>query len=493
MERYVYRSFNGNLYGLQKKIKDLVDSIYNEYPIGLITLYVLPQEMRRESGALYWVIDGQQRLLSLTLLLDGYVSLANGQKKELWIWFDPSKEELTLRVTKPPRRLHYPWVKLSDFLKMKRDQLEEFIRDRPVKEKIRIERIWSRFRDYRITYHEIRGELDYEMLGDIFVRTNFAGTRVKGSDVYSTIIAITHPGLVKELRAFSKSLKIKFGWEIDYGILIRTFIALAADRVKFASRVFEQATKLKDVFRTLDLNKVLKRLKNSIEMSIRLLMDTFRLTEPLREFLPSENVLVTMAYYLDRKGKLSNSEQIGLLKWFVLASSFRRYSSAPETRLNEDISTIRDGGNYKELILNIEKREGNLKERIKSDISEWGKMNKLLLYTILWIKNAKDWRPPYNEIYAKDVTLHHIFPRSRLIDSEWEDLLDDIGNLTLINARTNIVLRDKLPQEYLSTIPESIRRTHLIPNEPELWKIENFARFLEERKRLLMQAVDDLF
>jgi len=474
-----------------EKIKDLVHSIYRGYPLGLITLYKLPRHLRDEIGVLNWVLDGQQRLLALTLILNGYVDLADGRRKELWIWFNPVNDNL--QVTTPPRKLRDPWVKLSDFLKLGRREYEKFIEGKSIEEKEKIDVMWTSFRDFKVLYHEISEELELDELGDIFVRANFAGTRVRGADVYSTMIAITQRGLVKELRGFADELKRTLGWEIDYGILIRTFIAFSTSgRVKLAGRVLDQAEKLREVFESTDLPYILKKVKDNIQKSVEMLRDKFKLIEPTHIYFPTENVLVTMAYYLGKRGALSSMEEKGLLTWFVLASEFGRYSSATETRLNEDLSVIEEGGDYKALISEIEEREGNLKERIKSQISFAGWLSRLLLYSILWANEAKDIGHPYDRLHTGDVIIHHIFPRSRLVGSEWEQLIDDVGNITLVSGGTNTRLRDEAPEDYLPRVPSDIRKAHLIPDNSHLWEMGNFKRFLEERKKLLMDSVDKL-
>jgi hypothetical protein len=57
--------------------------------------------------------------------------------------------------------------------------------------------------------------------------------------------------------------------------------------------------------------------------------------------LPSENVIPVMSYYLHKRGTISSREEEGLFKWFILASFFGRYTASVETRLDEDLATIK--------------------------------------------------------------------------------------------------------------------------------------------------------
>lgn len=469
------------------QVKELAESIYKGYPIGLITLYKLPEGFRNGK---YWVLDGQQRLLSLTLIFKGRTEVlkeGRPQIKILEIWFDPKNERFEIRPPKKDKN----WIKLPEVLKIgRRLDLEKFLASKNLEpeEKERISALWGIFReDYKVLVHELREDLDLDDLGNIFVRTNFAGTRVRGSDVYSTMIAIAQPELVKELREFCGSLPIK----IDYGVLIRTFVAfLTKGKVKLASRVLDQADKLKS---ELEKNKnsiknIVDDAKNCIKKAIELLREDMGIMASSDRYLPTENVLPVMAYYIKKRGQLSEEDKKGLLKWFVLASYFRRYSSAAETRLNEDLSEIEKGGSYKDLIKKLEEREGNLRERIKDDISR-GEWNELLLYAILRWNNAKDFRT-HEILTTSNLTVHHIFPTRFIKGSEYEDILEDIGNITLLTLETNQRLSSELPQNYLQRIPSEIRKSHLIPEDQNLWKLENCREFVEERKELLKEFVE---
>ena len=83
------------------QVRDLAESIYHSYPIGVLTLFKLPGGLMESRKALYWALDGQQRLLSLNLITDGSVTLRRGEIKKLWIWFNPNTDEFA--CTEPPR------------------------------------------------------------------------------------------------------------------------------------------------------------------------------------------------------------------------------------------------------------------------------------------------------------------------------------------------------------------------------------------------------
>jgi hypothetical protein len=124
--------------------------------------------------------------------------------------------------------------------------------------------------------------------------------------VYSTMIAIINRDLVKELRDFCAGLPIS----IDYGILIRTFVAFVTDgKVKLASRVFDQARRLKEALekKKMELVNVAKRVKECTLQSIEILRK-----HGISQ-LPSENVIPVMSYYLHKRGAIPPKRKKGSL------------------------------------------------------------------------------------------------------------------------------------------------------------------------------------
>jgi hypothetical protein len=77
-----------------------------------------------------------------------------------------------------------------------------------------------------------------------------------------------------------------------------------------------------------------------------------------------------------------------------------------------------------------------------------------------------------------------------------DHLIDDFANITVISSRANEKIGDELPSRYLKELyekdPELLRR-HFIPIDHELWNINNYEKFLEERRKLILEAFQRLF
>ena len=65
---------------------------------------------------------------------------------------------------------------------------------------------------------------------------------------------------------------------------------------------------------------------------------------------------------------------------------------------------------------------------------------------------------------------------------------DQIANLMLLTAEENGFSgkRDIPPNEWFTGRDDAYLEMHLIPKNPDLWELENYEAFIEERKRLIL-------
>jgi len=85
----------------------------------------------------------------------------------------------------------------------------------------------------------------------------------------------------------------------------------------------------------------------------------------------------------------------------------------------------------------------------------------------------------------------HIFPRDLFkqdLRSYREDR-DVLGNLTLLLARENEE-KNKMPfDQWIQTREPAFRQRHLIPDDPQLWRVQAYPEFLEQRTRLVRERL----
>ena len=458
------------------------------------------------------VLDGQQRLLSMVLMSNENIKLETGERR-LSIWFNVKTEEFRPSISKPGDE----WIRLRDVITIRKVDDIYRLSDK-ISGKLNISsgelggkllRLWAQFNTdaYKVPVYILPKNTDLDTLGEIFVRINFAGTRVKSADINYTMLAIVSEDVARRMRGFyhelANSKVLGHEWDIAYGVIVRTFIAfLSNGKVRLENTVLKQAKTLKELLKANQgkLDEIISLTEKSLVMAIKLLMDDDFLAIKRSDtpYLLTQTPLVTMAYYIGSKflakgindyAHLPGEDASGLIGWFILSTYYRRYSSASETRLNEDLQVIASGGNYKDLINNIEKQVGHL-NITEETYTGAGRDKNFLLYVALRSNKARDFYDRKTEINAINSTRHHIFPSSILRGLYSWDKVNDIANITLLVQATNRNINNVEPEEYLKKIPQEILEEHLIPLDKELWRNERFEDFLEERRKLLVQTIN---
>ena len=65
--------------------------------------------------------------------------------------------------------------------------------------------------------------------------------------------------------------------------------------------------------------------------------------------------------------------------------------------------------------------------------------------------------------------------------------------MELLTQQENLEKLNKPFDEWIISRDVSFRKRHLIPENPELWKFENFEQFVEEREQLIANRLDAVF
>jgi len=88
----------------------------------------------------------------------------------------------------------------------------------------------------------------------------------------------------------------------------------------------------------------------------------------------------------------------------------------------------------------------------------------------------------------------HVFPQ-KLFKNElkqYRSSCDLLSNLTLLSAQENIEKNSKPFEEWIQTREPAFLERHLIPQDKQLWRIESFAEFVEERRRLILARLNEV-
>lgn len=539
--RYVWRS---------SRVRDLLDSLYRGYPSGAILIWetdeVVPQQpfaVEQQSNPYaktQLLLDGQQRLTSLSAVIRGKPVQVNGRVRPIELLFnlehpdappfvtevddnnidapeysddgeepideeaDATEDELQKRFDKMTfvvgtRKLEQlpQWVKVSEVFAGKHDN-NYFLKragvtslDDPRAERYtqRLNRL-KEIRKYIYRMDVLERSLSYDEVTEIFVRVNSLGAKLRSSDLALAQITAKWRGSLSVFQAFQADCT-KDGFEIDLGLHLKNLVAHATGQSRFLTVT----------------NLTLDELKSGwddgcrgMEFAINFLRSNAGITSPA--LLASPFLLISLGFYgAQRSYKFSAAEERGLRRWVLLANAKGRYSrGSSETLLDQDLKILRDGGGFQELLDRLRTQVGRLD--VTPEELE-GRNQRSALFKTMFLAfqaaAARDWHS--NLVIAlshvgnaHQLQFHHIFPKAVLKSTATTRETDDIANLAFISGKANRKISAKEPALYFPEVRkangEQPFESQCIPTDPKLLTVERYKAFLVERRRLIAERLN---
>ena len=489
------------------KIRKFIDN-YKE-GLKLIDFYVPKNEKIK-----LIVLDGQQRLQSLFIALRGgyngrelYFNVLSGEENEEedirfeFKFVEPSKVDISRG-----------WVKVKDIVYDSReyDEIAESIVEKIEKKRHIISlsdeekrlirknvlKLIKEFRDKEnIAYTELDSVDNPEAyklndVVEIFIRANAGGTPLSKSDLMFSLLTAEWEEIEEDLTNFLEELNGgAFAFSRDF--VLKTSLILIGAGAKYDVMKFrkeENLGKLQDNWE--EIKKSIKEIKDF------LCKYTFIRDD---KALPSYLALIPLIY-LNYKypEKWKNSDKEILAKWLTRVLLTGAFSGSSDTLLDALVRKINEREDFDTNTINTEIMNRGRTISISKDslLDTYYGEKKLYLIFALWYQDV-NFKPAYE---GNLPWVDHIFPQSKLkeireinpetgrkvMKYKWWDR-DQIANLMLLSAEENRdEKKDKIPEEWLRDKDNEYFEIHLLPKNKDLWKIENFEKFVKEREKLIV-------
>jgi hypothetical protein len=539
--RYVWRA---------PRVRDLLDSLYRGYPSGSILVWETDQEHPTRDLAVpqhsspfaghKLLLDGQQRLTSLSAILRGEPIKVRGKKKPIDILFNlehpeglgeftevVSDEESPLAdeddgdddnglldddgddisVQERLRRSTFVvaskalaamsnWVSVTQVFKsdsdteiLKQAGVKSFDDPRYSKYAARLQRL-RKIKDYPYVVHVLEQGLSYEEVAEIFVRVNSLGVKLRGSDLALAQITARWPNSLRLLEEFQEECERQW-FTFDLGLLVRAMVVFASGQSRFKSVSGLPVARLKEGW---------ERAKNGLRFAINFLKSNADIED--ESLLSSPLFFITIAFLSQQRNEnITETEQNQLLHWLLVANARGRYSrGSSETLLDADLATISRGGTTGDLIEVVRQQFGRL-DFAAEDFAGRNTRSPLfsLVFLALRAAGAKDWKTGLaisltHQGRLHYIQYHHIFAKSLLKGRYDSKEINEISNMAFIGGGTNRSLSNKPPNEYLPGIIKAQGEAALVqqcvPTNPSVHTIDEYRTFLTMRRSLLATAVN---
>ena len=520
------------------RVRDLLDSLYRGYPSGVILAWESDEAVATRDFAVdtsetqairpLLLLDGQQRLTSLSAVIRGEPVTVRGRQRPIEILFNlDHPDELTLisevnesssddelegdetaadiqeRLTSLAFVISTKaleslpnWIRVTDaFTKEPLDLLEEKGFDIAVMDRVLRKKYTNRLQQVRgIEKYEYRMEVlerskSYEEVTEIFVRVNSLGAKLRSSDLALAQITAKWRGSLEQFRAYQNELD-KRGFEIDLSVILKTLVALITGQSKFKTVHSIPLAQLKDGW--------IRTIK-ALDFALNFSKSNLSIDSPT--LLSSPFLFTTAAFWVDQRGfSISTEDSADFQKWFLVANAKGRYSrGSSETLLDQDLSVIRSGGGGQELLSRLKQQVGRLDFTVDELVGRTSRSGAFKTMFLAFRKDdARDWSTnlaisPKHSGAADKIEYHHIFPKAylrRVRPDVPRASVDDIANLAFISGATNRKISSKAPSEYRKPFPIEAFEAQQIDFKDGLDSPDQFENFAKKRRALVAKRIN---
>lgn len=495
------------------KTRALLDSIYKEFPIGTFFLWRAPAgspllsrpldklgiPAPKEGSEFSYILDGQQRLASLFVVIQGRqvdsrrydrvcIDLKTATK------FEESKEEgfdEKIFVYRSPD--DHRFVTVRNLVGKNHLTIHNSI---PQEWQSAFNKAHNLF---TTTYPLSVVWIQEQELGDaieIFQRINQAGKRLSRYDLICANVWTKQFDFRKRVALLNQSFAQQGFGALHETIYTQTFALILKGRCTTAAELSLE---------TDEILKVWDRVVRSLQLAVDFAANNLGIKR--YDFLPYRGILAVLAYYFyyAPSSALSARERETLWNWFWRVTLSERYGSTSPSRMAEDAQKLREMMNGKNVSFDYpSKVTRDSVARTKMSRTSSALRNAFIcMLALKGPRNLKDGSPVNlaDDFFSnlKKAERHHIFPVGYLKGQHLDNLVHLIPNFCFIPADLNREISNQAPADYLTKYKrdnsqfDAAAASHLLPltSDAAVWK-NDFQRFLSERAQLIANELNRL-
>ncbi|MEG9298386.1 DUF262 domain-containing protein [Mangrovibacillus sp. Mu-81] len=516
----------------EEQTERLFDSILREYPISTLLVWKTKSSIKRrefiqnykkkqklsdfyvleDTKIKMLVLDGQQRLQSLFIGLKG-----SYEGKELYL------DILSGDLTQPDdirykfkfmekEKVKFPWIKFKDivFSNGEYDEISERLIDRSGihltrEQERRIRRNVSKIiriftSDETLIYQELDSVDNEEAyteddVVEIFIRANSGGTVLGKSDLLFSLLSASWSESDEKMEELLEDIN-NTGYKFNRDFVLKTCLSLLDKGAAYnVSKFRDETTREAISDKWDDIANAIKDVKDFLYGKTYLRSD-----KALTSYLGLIPVIYFRYHFKNQWNSVKKLDEY-ILRTLLTGA----FSGSPDTVIDRCIDAIKKSQDFKvDDLFDAIRRSGRNLQIGEETILElsYGSKNIHLIFN-LWYKDFS-----YHPAFVNNQPqVDHIFPQSALktiknvnsttgrkvLAYRAEDR-DQIANCMLLTQQENGSggKSATLPEEWFNGKSDDYLDMHLIPRDKNLWKLENYSQFIEERKRLILDKFKEL-
>ncbi len=530
--RYVWRA---------SRVRDLLDSLYRGYPSGAILLWETDMAVPERDFSVAQnaspyatnklLLDGQQRLTSLSSVIRGEPVSVRGRKRPIDILFnlehpdtlmlvtevheedgdedlmhdeaDAGDDEIQKRLDKmtfvvgSKKIANLPhWVSVTEVFKstsetdiLKQAGVTGFDDPRLEKYQARLRQLKS-IADYEYRLDILERSLSYEEVTEIFVRVNSLGAKLRGSDLALAQITAKWRDSLKIFEKFQKECTDR-GFDAELGTFVRALVCFATGQSRFLTVNTLSLERLQDGW---------NRAKPGLEYAINFLKSNIGVDSSV--LLSSPYFMILLAIFGEQSNYEMNADtEKELRRWFLSANAKGRYSrGSSESMLDQDLGALRRDKGVSGLVDNLKQQFGRVEIEPDDLVGRSQRSGYFKTMFLAFRRDGdKDWHSRLSIDFKHSgaqhkLQFHHIFPQGYLKGIYEPKQVNDIANLSFIGGKTNRKISDKAPGDYIPALIKAhgtqMFDVQCVPTQASLLEREQYPEFLEQRRRMITDRLN---
>ncbi|NNU80404.1 DUF262 domain-containing protein [Halovulum dunhuangense] len=490
------------------QVRGLFESLYKRHPVGGLLVWATESKSAAHrgdgqlaAGIVKLLLDGQQRITSLYGVVRGHPPKFFDGNAQSFTGLHFHLGDESFEFYQPIKMKDDPlWIDVTKLMRAGMTGLGSFITQfstdpahtANVADYVsRLSRLLG-ITEIDLHIEEVTGpDKTLDIVVDIFNRVNSGGTKLSKGDLALAKICAEWPEARDSMKVQLKDWGAS-GFHFNLDWLLRSVNTVLTGEARF-SYLHDKGA--------LDIQDGLKRASRQIDSALNMIGGRLGLDHDQVFF--GRFAVPVMVRHMDQKdGALSAAERDKLLFWFAQAGMWGRFSGSTETIIDQDLAALEEGG-LDALLDRLRLWHGGL--RIEpGHFASWslGARFYPVLYMLTRMGEARDWGtglPLKANLLGRmsRLEVHHIFPKARLYNAgRSRPEVNAIANFCFLTKDTNLSISARLPEEYFPEIeaqhPGALG-SQWIPDDPRLWKIENYPEFLEARRELLAAEANRRF
>ena len=487
----------------RSKIVKLLNSIYNQYPIGSFFLWDTDTQMesfcrditefgfpnKPEANKFTFILDGQQRITSLYVTLKG--KQLNGiDYKSICFNLDKRVFKIPTLKTEPN---NIPVWKIYDDLEYG-NLLKEYYGTGQTELGAAIQECHQILHEYPVSIIKSMN-MDLDEVVTIFERINQGGKRLSLFDLVHASVWSKDFDLREKIKEFNEENAIRIFGSLDAETFTQS-LALNID----GDCTNKHQLKLKNDDCKSIWEKTLECIRLTIDFIKQLGVQQLSIIP-----YPSLIAVVQNYFYLSKEKYISSDVKPLICDWFWTLTFSQRYSSSALTRMNEDALWIKSlvEGSREPRVFTVKLSVEDLK-RVRMNTRSVIKNG---ILSLMALNNPQDF--DNNDSVTLDKTNasrsnskenHHFFPYSLATSfGVSQNEINSVLNFAFITKRLNGHILNNKPSDYLLKLEQenkSIRaamQTHFIDDEAyDAATKDDFHRFIELRGKQIVNRINEV-